>query len=82
MHQPPPAALHVEWGLPAAESLAGAYDVAVVVDVLSFTTTLSVALDRGIEVLPYRWADESAAGFAAQHQAVLAVGARAPGRGR
>ncbi|WP_432522852.1 2-phosphosulfolactate phosphatase [Kineococcus sp. SYSU DK006] len=74
MHQPPPAALHVEWGPAAARTSAAAYDVAVVVDVLSFTTTLSVALDRGIEVLPYRWADQSAADFAAQHEAVLAVG--------
>ena len=74
MHQPPPAGLHVEWGLPAVQTLAAAYDVAVVVDVLSFTTTVSVALDRGVEVLPYRWADQSAAGFAARHEAVLAVG--------
>ena len=35
--------------------------VAVVVDVLSFTTTVSVALDRGVEVVPHRWADDTAA---------------------
>ena len=29
-------------------------DCAVVVDVLSFSTTLTVATDQGIEVLPYR----------------------------
>ncbi|WP_084143096.1 2-phosphosulfolactate phosphatase [Amycolatopsis taiwanensis] len=45
-----------------------------VVDVLSFTTTLTVAVERGIEVFPYRWKDESAARFAQQHDAVLAVG--------
>ena len=33
-----------------------------VVDVLSFTTTLTVAADRGVMVFPYRWRDESAAG--------------------
>ena len=66
--------VHVEWGLEAAQRLAPTVDVAVVVDVLSFTTTLSVALDRGIEVLPYRWADESAAGAARERDAVLAVG--------
>ncbi|NIZ90345.1 2-phosphosulfolactate phosphatase [Kineococcus rubinsiae] len=54
--------------------MAPACDVAVVVDVLSFTTTLSVALDRGVEILPYRWADQGAADFAARHDAVLAVG--------
>lgn len=68
------AAVQVEWGLAAAEVVAPACDVAVIVDVLSFTTTLSVALDRGVVVLPYRWADQSAADFAAGHDAVLAVG--------
>jgi 2-phosphosulfolactate phosphatase len=30
-------------------------DVAAVVDILSFTTTLSVAVDRDVTVFPYRW---------------------------
>lgn len=47
---------------------------AVVVDVLSFTTTLSVALDVGIQVLPHPWDDPSAAEHARAHDAVLAVG--------
>jgi 2-phosphosulfolactate phosphatase len=42
--------------------------------VLSFTTALSVAADRGISVLPYRWRDERAAAIAEQHHATLAVG--------
>ena len=49
-------------------------DCAVVVDVLSFSTTLTVALDQGIEVLPYRWRDGSAAAFARERSAALAVG--------
>ena len=49
-------------------------DCAVVVDVLSFSTTLSVAIDLGIEVLPYRWKDGSAAAFARKRSASLAVG--------
>ncbi|MGU3433551.1 2-phosphosulfolactate phosphatase [Actinomycetes bacterium M1A6_2h] len=44
-----------------------------VVDVLSFTTTLSVAADAGITVLPYRW-HESAAEYAVANDAALAVG--------
>lgn len=68
----PDAAVHVEWGA-AGASAVGAADVSVVVDVLSFTTTLSVAADRGIEVLPYRSRDMSAADYAAEHGAVLAV---------
>lgn len=49
-------------------------DIAIVVDVLSFTTTLSVALDGGTAVLPYQWNDESAVFYAREHHAVLAVG--------
>jgi 2-phosphosulfolactate phosphatase len=51
--------------------------VAVVVDVLSFTTAVSVAVDGGMTVWPYRWKDDSAAEFAREHQAVLAQGRRA-----
>jgi 2-phosphosulfolactate phosphatase len=47
---------------------------AVVVDVLSFSTTLTVAIDQGIEVLPYRWKDARAAAFARKRSAALAVG--------
>lgn len=67
-------ALRVDWGLDGAMAIAEGADVAVVVDVLSFTTTLSVALDVGTAVLPYRWDDASAATFAQEQDAVLAVG--------
>lgn len=63
-----------EWGLTGARVLAEQASVVAVVDVLSFTTALTVAADAGIEVFPYRWRDESAAAFAKQHDAVLAVG--------
>jgi len=43
------------------------------IDVLSFTTTLTVALDGGTTVLLYPWNDSNAANFARQHDAVLAV---------
>jgi hypothetical protein len=45
-----------------------------VVDVLSFTTSVTVAADRGITVLPYRWRDSTAVQYAEQHAAALAVG--------
>ncbi|MGW0019509.1 2-phosphosulfolactate phosphatase [Rhodococcus sp. NPDC003382] len=76
-----------EWGLPGAAAVAGGVDItssadiAVVVDVLSFTTTLSVALDRGVEVFPYRWNDDGAAAYAAERDAALAIGRRAAGPG-
>jgi 2-phosphosulfolactate phosphatase len=62
-----------EWGLAGAMSVAADTGIAIVVDVLSFTTALSVGMDAGIEVLPYRWKDESAARYAREHDAALAV---------
>lgn len=58
----------------AAES--GAAVCAVVVDVLSFTTTVSVAMDRGMIVHPYRWRGDGAEQFAREVGAVLAVSRR------
>lgn len=64
----------LEWGPPGLCRLARACEVVVIVDVLSFTTALDVALSRGATVLPYRFADERQAEFAALHDALLAVG--------
>jgi 2-phosphosulfolactate phosphatase len=64
--------LRMEWGPTGAEAVRANY--AVVVDVLSFTTTLSVAVERGIEVFPFRWRDSRAAEHAVRHGATLAVG--------
>lgn len=61
-----------EWGPAGARAVAA--DHAVVVDVLSFTTTLTVALEHGIEVFPYAWRDSRAAEHAVRHGATLAVG--------
>jgi 2-phosphosulfolactate phosphatase len=68
-----------DWGPTGARALvadARPGDAAVVVDVLSFTTTLTVAVEHGVEVLPYPWAVEDAASYAERHGAVLAVGRR------
>jgi 2-phosphosulfolactate phosphatase len=75
----------MDWGLRGAEAHYRGAALAVVVDVLSFTTTLSVALDIGTEVYPFEWRDESAQEFAARHNAILAVGrfeARQAGAGQ
>lgn len=65
--------LRFDWGLRGAEAIAAGVDTAVVVDVLSFTTTLSVAADAGIDVFPYSWNDESAVDYARDADAALAV---------
>ncbi|WP_244242472.1 2-phosphosulfolactate phosphatase [Nocardioides seonyuensis] len=61
-----------EWGPTGAAAIGS--DYAVVVDVLSFTTTLTVALEAGIEVFPFSWKDARAAEHAVRHGATLAVG--------
>jgi len=60
-----------EWGPQAVTALAPA-DVIIVIDVFSFTTCVDVAVSRGAAILPYRWADPSAAEFARTHGAELA----------
>jgi 2-phosphosulfolactate phosphatase len=76
-----------DWGRSGAEALAGAlgsdgeHGIAVVVDVLSFTTTLSVAVDAGVTVLPYPWRD-GAEEYAERHRADLAVGRAQGGEDR
>jgi 2-phosphosulfolactate phosphatase len=71
----------VEWGPHGLRRLARACEVVVIVDVLSFTTALDVALGRGATVLPYRFADDRQAEFAAAASALLAVGRRATDAG-
>jgi 2-phosphosulfolactate phosphatase len=68
--------IRFDWGPDGAAAVAPGAALVAVVDVLSFTTTLSVAVERGIAVLPYRWRDPTAAQVARDHDAVLAVGRR------
>jgi 2-phosphosulfolactate phosphatase len=63
-----------DWGPTGAAAIASGADIAVVVDVLSFTTTLCVAVERGMTVLPYGWKDGRAAAYAEERAATLAVG--------
>jgi 2-phosphosulfolactate phosphatase len=63
-----------EWGPAGAAAIAGDAEVVAVVDVLSFTTTLTCAVERGIAVLPFRWGAEEAAQAARRHDATLAGG--------
>ncbi len=77
-----PLEILLEWGPTGAAALAPHCDVAVVVDVLSFSTTVTVAADRGAQVVPYRWTDDSAAAVAAEWGAALAVGREDAGPGQ
>ncbi len=73
-HRQADHAVRFEWGPAGAEAVSDGAAYAVVVDVLSFTTTLAVAVERGLTVFPYRWQDDGAADYARARDAVLAVG--------
>jgi 2-phosphosulfolactate phosphatase len=67
-------AVRFEWG-PTGAAAVGARDgVLVIVDVLSFTTTVAVAVQHGVAVYPAAWRDTRAAELAREVDAVLAVG--------
>jgi 2-phosphosulfolactate phosphatase len=62
-----------EWGLSGAAELSRVCAVLVVVDVLSFTTAVEIAVSRGMRVHPFPW-HEQAAEYARRIGAVAAVG--------
>ncbi len=61
-----------EWGEHGVELLAPDVDAIVIVDVLSFSTAVSVAVDRGGAAIPHRWKDATAAERARAKGALLA----------
>ena len=64
--------VRLEWGPEGAAALAA--DALIVVDVLSFSTAVCVAVERGMSVLPFPMRGAEAAAFARQRRAVLAAG--------
>ncbi|MCB0713666.1 MAG: 2-phosphosulfolactate phosphatase [Ignavibacteriae bacterium] len=61
-----------EWGEGGVKILAPMCDVIVIVDVLSFSTCVDVALSREAEVYPYAWKDERGRMYAEEIGGVLA----------
>ena len=72
--------IRCEWGEHGIAVLAPLSDVAVIVDVLSFSTSVDIAVHQGAVVFPYRGNHIEAAEFAASVQAVLADPSRSLGR--
>lgn len=64
--------IRFEWGAEGVRRLAPRSHVVVIVDVLSFTTCVEVAVSRDAVVFPYRYQDDSAVAFAQSVGAVLA----------
>jgi 2-phosphosulfolactate phosphatase len=68
--------IRCEWGLEAVNWLASSSDAVVIVDVISFTSSVDVAISRGGRVYPYRWRDERSVEFARSLGAILAISSR------
>ena len=69
-------AVRCEWGPVGVAELAPHSDVVIIVDVLSFSTCVDVAVANGAWVYPYRWRDGSAQGYADSLGAILAAARR------
>jgi 2-phosphosulfolactate phosphatase len=70
-------AVRCEWGAEAIRYLAPECDAIVIVDVLSFSTCVDVAVSRGAAILPHAFRDERAADYAREKGALLASHERA-----
>jgi 2-phosphosulfolactate phosphatase len=77
----PGVGVRFDWGLAGAAELGRVCAVLVVVDVLSFTTSVDVAVGRGMRVHPFPWGAQ-ADDFARRMGAVAAIGRRAVSRER
>lgn len=71
--------IRCEWGMEGVERLAQGCDAVIIVDVLSFSTSVDVAVGRGATVYPYRWRDASAAEYARSLGAALGGSNRGEG---
>jgi 2-phosphosulfolactate phosphatase len=65
--------IRFEWGLPGVRLVGESADVLIIVDALSFSTCVDVAVSRGAMVFPCRWKDERAAEYAGRLGAELAA---------
>jgi 2-phosphosulfolactate phosphatase len=67
-----PWPVRCEWGAHGIAALGADSDVIIIVDVLSFSTCVDVAVGNGALVYPYPHHDQSAQLFATERQALLA----------
>lgn len=64
--------IRCEWGQRGLAALANLSDVVVIVDVLSFSTCVDIAVSRNALIFPFTWRDERATEFAQAIGAALA----------
>lgn len=68
--------IKLEWGLRGMEELIPVSDVIIIVDILSFSTCVDIATNKGAVVYPYQWKDETAKAYAKSLNAELADSTR------
>lgn len=73
--------LRCEWGLQGVSQLAPISDVVIIVDILSFSTSVEIATNNGAIIFPYQWRDLSASDYAQRVKAELARRERKPSSG-
>ena len=71
--------IRCEWGEQGVAALSPISDAIIIVDVLSFSTSVEIAVGNGAVVFPYRWRDDRAVDFATSMKAVLADSRRTRG---
>lgn len=71
-----------EWGLSGIETLRAHASVFVIVDVLSFSTAVSVAVERGAVVIPFAFGDAAAAAREAERRNAIVAMPRSAGGGQ
>ena len=68
-----PYDIRCDWGLPGLAHLSPDSDAIVIIDVLSFSTCVDIAVGNGAIVYPYQWRDASADTYAASRGAITAT---------
>jgi 2-phosphosulfolactate phosphatase len=68
--------IRFEWGLKGVQELAPISDVIIIIDVISFSTCVDVAVSRGAQVYPFPWKDNRLFDFAREVGAIPAVASR------
>jgi 2-phosphosulfolactate phosphatase len=68
--------VRLEWGVAGVNELAAYVECIVIIDVMSFSTCVNIAVERGALVYPYPWRDDSATDYGRQVGAVVASSKR------
>ncbi|HUP28202.1 MAG TPA: 2-phosphosulfolactate phosphatase [Chloroflexia bacterium] len=69
--------IRCEWGAAGIDQLVPSSDAIIIVDVLSFSTSVDIATANGALIYPFRWRDDTAVAFARSIGALLAGRSRA-----